>query len=372
MSVYRHKNSPYWHYDFQVKGERYTGTTGCTSKSAARDFVRNKRNEIASGSKAKPDLTIDEAIGNYWMLVGKHEANSKATETQLERLKNRLGATVLLRDLDREMIEKYIAWRRGQKARNKDDLVSNATVNRETELLKRVVRRVPAKYAKPEIDWKGLILKEPSERVRELSADEERRLFEQLPEDLAAVVEFALLSGQRKASIITLLWSKVDLIGARASVRVKGGRWHTFPLSPRMVAILASRPKVGPRVFTYECERSAPKRGDRPARIRGERYPYSVGGWARKWAKAKKDAGIEDFRFHDLRHTAATRVTRAVGNLKVAQRLLDHSTIATTARYSHASDADVARALLLAESRHSPEQGNSDLPETRRNASENG
>lgn len=372
MSVYRPKNSPHWHYDFVVKGVRHYGSTGTENKTAARDFERDKRKEIASGTKAKPDLTVDEAIGNYWILVGRFEKNSKATETQLDRIKDRLGGNVILRDIDRETIEKYIAWRRGHKARNKDELVSNATVNRETELLKRVIRRVPAKYAKPEIDWKGLILKEPNERTRELSADEERRLFEHLPEDLAAVVEFAMLSGQRKASVITLLWNKVDLIGARASVRVKGNNWHSFPLSPRMVAIIANRPKVGPRVFTYVCERPAPKRKDRPARIKGERYPFSVGGWARKWAKAKKDAGIEDFRFHDLRHTAATRVTRAVGNLKVTQRLLGHSNIATTARYAHASDDDVMNALIATDSRNSPEASTRDLPESRRNASENG
>lgn len=349
MTVYLHKNSPYWQYDFQVKGQRYCGSTHCESKSAAKDFERRKRNEIASGVQAKPDITIDEAFGNYWLLVGQHENNKVTTKSQLQRMKDAFGATTILRDVDRERIEKYIARRRGEKARNKDTLVSNATVNRETQLLKRVIRRVPAKYAKPEIEWDGIMLKEPKERTRELSADEETRLFAKLPDDLAAVVEFAMLSGQRRESVITLLWSKVYLTERRAEVRVKGGNWHSFPLSPRMVAIIANRPKVGPRVFTYLCERSAPPRDDRPARVKGERYPFSSEGWARKWKKAKTDAGVDDFRFHDLRHTAATRMVRVTGNLKTTQKLLGHSDIGTTARYAHADESDVFKALLAVE-----------------------
>lgn len=354
MTVYRHKNSPYWQFDFQVKGQRYTGSTHCDSKSAAKDYERRKRNEIASGVQAQPDITVDESFGNYWSLVGQHENNHVTTEGQLDRMKDHFGAATILRDIDRDAIEKYIARRRGMKARNKTTLVSNATVNRETQLLKRVIRRVPDKYAKPKIDWAGLMLKEPKERTRELSDDEEDRLFAKLPADLSAVVEFAILSGQRRESIITMLWSKVDLRGGRAEVRVKGGSWHSFPLTPRMVALIANRPKVAAQVFTYVCERSAPPRKDRPARVKGERYPFSSEGWARKWKKALTDAGVDDFRFHDLRHTAATRVTRAVGNLKVTQKLLGHSDIATTARYAHASDGDVMDALLRTESRNNP------------------
>jgi integrase len=354
VTVYRHKNSPYWQYDFQVKGQRYTGSTGCTSKSAAKEFERKERNRIAEGVTVKPDLTIDEAFGNYWMLVGEHESNATTTKGQLNRLKAFFGATTLIRDLDRAEIDRFVARRRGQKANNTERLVSNATVNRETQLLKRVLRRVPDRYAKPEIDWTGVMLKEAQERVRELSTAEERALFAQLDEDLAAVAEFAMLSGQRRESVITMLWSKVDLTAGRAEVRVKGDKWHSFPLTPRMVAIIANRPKVGPRIFTYVCERPAPKRADRPARIKGERYPFSSEGWKRKWSKALKDAGITDFRFHDLRHTAATRVTRATGNLKIAQKLLGHTTIATTARYAHAAEDDVRNGLLAAESRNSP------------------
>jgi len=56
---------------------------------------------------------------------------------------------------------------------------------------------------------------------------------------------------------------------------------------------------------------------------------------------------VENFRFHDTRHTAATRVLRA-SNLKVAQRLLGHADIATTTKYAHALDDDIRAALNAA------------------------
>lgn len=368
MTVYRHKNSPHWQYDFQHKGRRYHGSTGTPSKSAAKAFELAERQRVAEGVQIKPDLTIDDACGNYWSIVGQHERNRVTTEGQLERLRSFFGGNTLIRDLDRAELDKYVARRRGQRARNKQTLVSNATVNREMQLLKRVIKRVPAKYAKPEIEWDGIMLTESQERVRELLPDEEARLFAKLPPDLANVAEFAMLSGQRKSSVITLLWNKVDLRGERATLRVKGDKWHSIPLTPRMIALLANQPKVGPRVFTYVCERPSPPRADRPRRLKGERYPFSVGGWARKWQKALKDAGIEDFRFHDLRHTAGTRVLRASKNLKAVQKLLGHTTITTTARYAHAQEDDVRDALMEEESRNSPGVSNSELLETRRNA----
>jgi integrase len=112
-----------------------------------------------------------------------------------------------------------------------------------------------------------------------------------------------------------------------------------------MIEIIRSRPKVGPRVFTYLCTRPAPLRRDRPRRIKGERYPFSLQGWTRQWKQALLDAKIDDFRFHDLRHTMATRVLRASKNLKAVQSLLNHSDIATTARYAHVVEDDLRAAL---------------------------
>ncbi len=73
------------------------------------------------------------------------------------------------------------------------------------------------------------------------------------------------------------------------------------------------------------------------------------------WAAAKKAAEIDGFRFHDLRHTRGTRILRATGNLKAAQRALAHRSIKTTLRYAHATDDDVRNALDASESRPIPD-----------------
>lgn len=362
MGVYKPKGSPYWHFDFQFKKVRYYGSTNLTSKRDAEQYERDERRKAALGITEKPSLTVDDALGIYWNDKGQFESSSVTTDTLSKNLLRLYGAATIFHDIGDLEVSRAIAMRRGEKAKNSDKLISNASVNRETELLKRVVNHVAPKYKVPAIDWKRHKLKEADERDREASPDEEQALFEHLDDDLAALVEFALLSGARKNGVVTLLWSKVDFLNQTGSVKAKGGVWHKFPLTPRMIEIIKGRPKVGPFVFTYECKRSSPPRGDRPRRIKGERYPFSKNGWARKWYKALEDAGIEDFRFHDLRHTAGSRVTRA-SNLKVTQKLLGHTRIETTARYAHVNETDIRKAMLDAEqSRNSPKEtgGNSE------------
>jgi len=116
-----------------------------------------------------------------------------------------------------------------------------------------------------------------------------------------------------------------------------------------MKMIIANRPKVGPYVFTYVCRRPAPpKMGPdgklQPRRLAGERYPFSKQGWDRRWRRILKEAGITDFRFHDLRHTAATRISRVAG-INAAKNLLGHTRIETTMRYAHVTQKDVLSAM---------------------------
>jgi integrase len=74
------------------------------------------------------------------------------------------------------------------------------------------------------------------------------------------------------------------------------------------------------------------------------------------WAAAKAAAGVENFRFHDLRHTRGTRILRATGNLAAAKEALKHRSIKTTLRYAHATDDDVRNALEASDSRPIPDR----------------
>ena len=65
----------------------------------------------------------------------------------------------------------------------------------------------------------------------------------------------------------------------------------------------------------------------------------------RVFRKAIEDAGIEDFRFHDLRHTAATRMADAGADAFTLAKILGHSNIQMTARYTHATDSALKRAV---------------------------
>lgn len=355
MSVYKPPKSPRFHYDFQFKGRRYHGATGCTTRRAAERFEADLRRRVALGDVAKPTITIEEACDAWQANVGDHLAAAATTLYQLGNLIVGLGARSYLHELTFKAVQDYCASRRAS--------VSDSSVNREVQLLRRVVRwTAPRGYDVPTLDWGRLQYTEPKERIRELSAEEEVKLFAALPENLKPLVEFALLCGQRKAEIVTLRWSDVDLAGARATVSVKGGHRHTFPLSPRMVAIIKAQPKVCPQVFTYVCTRRAPKRADRPARRVGERYPFSKQGWNRQWKKALEAAGIADYRFHDNRHTAATRNLRASGSLKAVSKLLGHTSVTTTARYAHAIEDDVRAMLFATESRIIPELTSADDP----------
>lgn len=377
MSTYRPKNSPYYHYDFQFKGQRYHGSTNCTAKRDADRYERDRRTEAALGIKDKPSISIDDGFGLFWQSKGRLEKNHETVEYQLANLGRLLGSTTLLHDVDDLSVAGMIARRRGEyvrttytgKAKRKREraparLVSNATVNREVELLKRVVRFLAPRYKMPTIEWGKHRLKEPKERVREASVTEEDALFAKLraeDADLADLVEFAMLSGARKNGVRTLLWSKVDLGSRWAEVLTKGDVWHGFPLSPRMVQILAGRPKAGPYVFTYLCRQSRRPLVDKsgakhPGRVKGQRYPFSKQGWDRRWRQLKAEAGLIDFRFHDLRHTAASRITRKAG-IRAAQILLGHTEITTTAKYAHVDVADLRKAMLdVEQSRNSPEQ----------------
>lgn len=358
MSVYKPKKSRFWQYDFQWKGHRYHGSTGCASKRDAERYEAEQRRRAALGEDAKPSIALDAACDAWWLAKGQHLRSHATVIYQLANLARGIGPNVPLQDIRLPDIDAYIAKRRAS--------VKNSSVNRETALLRRVVEWHDARgFETPQIRWKETKLREPAPETRVLTREEEARLFEALPESLKPLVAFALLSGQRKSEIVTLRWADVDFKAGRATVWAKGQKPHSFPLTPAMIAIIANQPKVCAQVFTYVAERSSPRRKDRVHRVKGQRYPFSAQGWDRKWRRAVKEAGLEGYRFHDNRHTAASRT----GSIEIANRLLGHSDFKTTQRYFHPGENEVRKGLIAAESRNNPEPAGEGVAQPRKKAS---
>jgi integrase len=138
----------------------------------------------------------------------------------------------------------------------------------------------------------------------------------------------------------------------------KGGKASTIPLSSELREILWPL-KGDPTeyVFTYLAKatrviHSGKGKPTGRSTVRGERYPITYSGFGTAWRRfGAAKAGVEDFRLHDFRHTAGTRLLRdGKAILKVVQKLLRHEDITSTMKYAHVFDEDV-RAAMEAETK---------------------
>lgn len=355
MSTYLPKNSSIFVYDFTLSGQRFNGTTHCKTKRDADRYEAKLRAEIAldTGKRKKPTITLDAAAALYEDHLRAQGKWSATADYILAGLVEALGPGSYLSQIEQSDLARHLAKRAGK--------VKASTVNREMEVARAMWRRVMKTHDVGDMpDWGALRYAVADKDPRELYYDEEDRLFATLREDMRDFARFALLSGWRLREVRHLRWADVNLGAAIAKTTLKGGKFADRPLSDEMVILIANQPKVGPFVFTYACKKSRKEFIDskgrkHPARLAGERYPFTQWGWRRPWKKALEDAGIAAFRFHDLRHTRGTRILRATGNVVLAKEALKHRNIKTTLRYAHASDHDVRRALDVSESRSIPE-----------------
>lgn len=341
-------------YDFRLRGRRFSGSTGRTTRREALQVEEEKRKEAAEllkleAASSAPLPNVEAAFARYWQEVGQHLRNPAQRLWSLDWLLSHFGAAKMLHEITESDVAAMVAKRRGEfiPRRKEPRRVSNATVNRTvTEPLRDVLVRAQKVWGVPvsAIRWRQHMLPEPQERVREASPDEEAAITAALERGYDAALRFAILSGCRRGEILSLEWTQVDFFGRTFTVTGKGGRSRAIPMSKEIFDLLwAQRGHHETVVFTFEAKRTLTLKDGRKL-IRGQRYPLTEAGLKSAAKRAVGRAGIEDFRFHDTRHTAATRVLRK-SNLRVVQKLLGHSDPSTTAKYAHVMQDDLRAAL---------------------------
>jgi integrase len=350
MPLYRRADSPFWWYSFTVKGARFRGSCETEERELAEIYETNLKRETQLGAITgqKPRATLDEAFALYY----DRHAFKLPSERDIKRasrvLLAGLGKLTGLHQITDALVARYVAKRRGTmtQARMGRDaggkpihkLLAESSINRELTLLRSVLLKARDEWGMEvaPIRFKLHMLAEPEPRSRYLSSDEADKLMTGAAAHLRPAIRFALLTGLRLGNIIGLDWAQIDMRARQITFRVKsrkpGGKVHVLPITGDMLVLLANQGPAGKGpVFTYNGN--------------------AIGTWKRSWRTAKKRAGITDFRFHDLRHTAASWMVQGGAELDVVQEVLGHEDIATTQRYAHRDTDAKARAMEKAASR---------------------
>jgi integrase len=170
------------------------------------------------------------------------------------------------------------------------------------------------------------LMPEDNKKERFLTKEEAQILYEKLKLSdnsmLQFIVPMLILTGARKGEVLDARWQDFDF--ERRSWRIhttKLGRPRHVPLSDGAVSLLNSMPRIA------ECEWAFPNPKTKK--------PYVSIHYS--WDTVRKQAGLQDFRLHDARHSFASFLVNAGRTLYEVQHLLGHTQIKTTARYSHLS-----------------------------------
>lgn len=364
MSVYKPTKSPFYWYDFRVNSSRFHQSTKTGNRKEAERLEREAKVHARETIKhekltSSGPMTIDIAAGRYWMEVGRRHVCSKDTFRDLARLVTFFGKERRLDQITDADVAEMVIWRSGHtlamkvkdKAGKQMRLISPSTVNRTTTVLLKGIfshARRTWKQALPlEPNWRAHMLKEPRERVRQLHDHEADALDAAMRDDYAPWIEFAHLTGWRRSETL-LRWSSVIwylkpikrsnvTIHGEISTTGKRDMAITALITDSLKSILEPLKGTHPEfVFTYVAQST------RGGRIKGQRYPITKEGGKSAWKQIRAKAGLVDFKFHDLRHDAATKTLKAGGSLKHVQKQLGHTSITTSARYAHVIDDDVA------------------------------
>jgi len=213
------------------------------------------------------------------------------------------------------------------KSRRLQEGAKPATLNRELSVAKHAFN-----LGLKEWEWckenpfcKVKMERENNARDRVLGYDEEERLLDVCPKWLGEIVTFALHTGARMGEILELTWRDVDLFRRVVVIQQsKAGKPKIIPLTPTAMEVLKAKVKV------RHINTSLVFSSNNATRISNRNLQ-------RAFYVALKKAQVEGLRFHDLRHTFASRLAMAGKDLYVIQKLLGHKEPRMVQRYAHHS-----------------------------------
>ncbi|EMN3919397.1 site-specific integrase [Citrobacter farmeri] len=351
MSIFR--RGEIWYASYSLPGgKRIKESLGTADKRQAQELHDKRKAELWRVDRLGyfPDVTFEEACLRW--------IEEKSDKKSLDTDKGRMGfwleqfEGVRLKDITEARIYSAVSrmhnrshleiWKAkvaaARKKGNPDPdyvakPVTTSTKAKHLALMKAILRAA-------ERDWKWLekapVIKIPAvrnKRVRWLEKDEAKRLIDECQEPLKSVVTFALATGLRRSNIINLEWQQIDMQRRVAWVNPEDSKSNrAIGVALNDTACKVLRDQIGNHhkfVFVHTKAGRRPDGSVTPA-VRKMRVDDG-----RAWKSACKRAGIEDFRFHDLRHTWASWLIQSGVPLSVLQEMGGWESIEMVRRYAH-------------------------------------
>jgi integrase len=320
----------YW-IDYLVEGQRRRERIG-SNKEAAEHRLREVRSAITEGRyiKKSPDTkTLFKTLAAWYLEL--EEVKAKRSYSRDRYSMNRLlpfFGDRLLKDITPALVEAYRQRRLGEPSgRPPYGPTKPASVNRELACFKTIFAKALKNGKAERNPAQGVkLLKENNERDRILSPDEYVLLLAHCPAHLAPIVKVAYQTAMRQGEILGLTWGQVDL----REGFIKLEAWDTktndprfVPLAGELVEMFKAMPRglPGVKVFTYAGRQ--------------------IGAIKRGFTTACKRAGIEDFTFHDLRHSAINNWRLQGHDYFRIMAATGHKTMTVFKRYNTVSKAEL-------------------------------
>lgn len=316
MSIFL-RNGIWWLYVTDPDGKRIRRSTRTTDEKAALEFHDKFKHELWRVNRIgdKPERFWDDACIR-WLT---EKADKKSIEKDKERIRN-LGRLrgMRLSQLSRDFIMSTVNAL----------TCGNSTKNRYLALVRSILNKCQGEWEWIDKAPKLTLFSEPKKRIRWLTQYEAQKLIAALPEYLGYVAEFALMTGLRRANIFDLSWSQIDLSRGVAWVyadQTKSGRPLGVPLNQRAIELIKMQTGKHPTlVFT---------RDGLPI--------LAISNLT--WKRALKKANIDDFRFHDLRHTWASWLVQSGVPLMDLKEMGGWESISMVQKYAHLAPEHLQR-----------------------------
>ena len=345
-----------WWYKFRFAGRLFRESAKTTSKTLARQAERKRHERLEEGihgiKKRVAPSTFAVAAAD-WLKLKKPTLSAKSHRIEEVNIENHLKpmlGSVLLIDIEADDIADY------QKARLKEG-ASPKTINLEVGTLRAILRRHRL-WANLQPDVKMLAVRDDIGRA--LTADEEQGLLTACRASrsraLATIVTLALHTGMRRGEIQELRWKQVDFLNQRLVVgrsKSEAGQGRPIPLNPTALQAVETWathfPKREPGHYVFAAERYGLATDDAKPHVHSTDPTKPIKSLKEAWESAKRSSGVT-CRFHDLRHSACTRLLERGVPLPVVASLLGWSagtTVRMARRYGHISAETQRQAVMV-------------------------